>query len=91
MTLDSEAGESAEGSRVISFIRLFPSCLAGEVSPAGSSLFFIHPYILPPRPEGRFFAAHIAAECRIGKAGARLRLYLLVQYSSFYISRPKRR
>lgn len=94
MTLDSEAGESAEGSRVISFIEaVFVISLysAGKVPATVRSLFSLNYMFCRCALIGRFFAAHISTEVRKGKAGAKLRLSLLVQYTVFYISSPKRR
>ena len=86
MTLDSEAGESAEGSRVISFIEtVFVISLyyAGKVPATDRSLLFLNYMFCRCALTGRFFAAHISAELRKGKAGVRLPLSLLVQYTVF--------
>lgn len=60
MTLDSEAGESAEGSRVISFIEavfLISLSSSGKVPATDRSLFPLNYMFYRCALMGRFFAA----------------------------------
>lgn len=60
MTLDSEAGESAEGSRVISFIEaifLISLSSSGKVPATDRSLFSLNYMFYRCALMGRFFAA----------------------------------